>query len=155
MRDTVFNGLPLADKDVDKPLEQTIALTSLMFDSLLHSAPSIVADAGVRLGRLFRTVLTRHICSGSTTDRPMMRRFREEWLRLANALGVAIPTVAYHCWCSICSDEGTIAPADSLQLCGRCRIASCASVLVRAPLTDADASRDCLRRSVTRPHRLD
>ena len=144
MRDVVYNGVKLVSLAPDQPLEQTLVFASFTFSMLPRLSPLMLTDVRRRLTRLFRTVLTRHVCSGSTTDRPIMRRFKQAWLKLANDVGVAVPTVAYHCWCSVCSDESKIAPADSLSLCGRCRIASCASGLRSCP---ADGHRRIARLS--------
>ena len=135
MRDAHFNGVKFADQDPDQPLEPIVGCCSIVFRKMLRLPPSNLADVRERLARLFRTVLTRHVCSGSSSDRPMMRRFKKLWLKLASDLDVAVPTVAYHCWCKTCSDEGRIAPVKSLSLCSRGKIASYASV-------------DCLKRCV-------
>ena len=127
--DGPFVGLYSKDVgDLDGALEQNIGQMRVWLIPRLATlaVTGRALDARARLERLFRTVLSRHVCAGAPTDRPWMNEFRAEWIRLGLIFGVNPPELAYHCWCQACSDERKVAPVKSLALCSRCKIAACA-----------------------------
>ena len=123
-------------RDVDGPLEQNIGQMHTYLVPELETLHARGRSLGVpaRLERLFRTILSRHVCPDAPTDRRWMNAFRDVWLELGRVYGIEPPALAYHCWCKICCDEGKIAPVKSLSLCGRCKIAACACAASRAAL---------------------
>ena len=132
-----FYGAQTDDrKDPDGPLEQNIGQmrTSLVPALTRLNAGGRSLGVKARLERLFRCVLSRHVCADAATDRPWMNAFRRVWLELGRVYGVEPPTLAYHCWCAKCSAEQVVAPVKSLSLCGRCKIAACACAASRAAL---------------------
>ena len=129
--DGAFVGLDPAynqDRDdLDGPLEQNIGQMRTYLVPELASLYARGQSLGVpaRLERLFRTVLSKHVCADAATYRPWMDQFRAVWLALGRVYGVEPPALAYHCWCEKCSAERVVAPIKSLSLCGRCKIAAC------------------------------